>query len=211
MVDSPDTFLETDAVNTLALVAELLPRVERESHLWKWVVIGLHNAIQAYMVLAVWGGDHRRITSERSLEHQRKRHDGDDSEAWQERYHLAPFPDLYEKIKEVEPSESSPRAKWLDPKASGPFVASEAVDASVAKLARLRDEFIHFRPQRVAHNLLYFPWMIRDCLGVISFLALDARALAWRGAEIEEETARLLERIRPEAERLAVLYASARR
>jgi hypothetical protein len=45
----------TDAICSVQLVADLVQPVERRPLLWKWIVIGAHNALQGAMVCALSG------------------------------------------------------------------------------------------------------------------------------------------------------------
>jgi hypothetical protein len=106
-IEDTDRWLDidpsTEPINNLRLVAELLLRVEDQPYLWKWIVIALHNAVQAHMLLAIWGGDHRSAMSDRYLQNYKNKNSGSDTDAWRGDYHVAPFGDLYAKVKEAEP------------------------------------------------------------------------------------------------------------
>ena len=57
-----ENLLETDesqeAVLALQLVSEQLAHLESTGnpHYWTWIIVGLHNALQGFMVLALRGG-----------------------------------------------------------------------------------------------------------------------------------------------------------
>ena len=47
----------TDAICSVQLVADLVQPVKRRPLLWKWIVVGAHNALQGAMVCALSGTD----------------------------------------------------------------------------------------------------------------------------------------------------------
>jgi hypothetical protein len=55
-MDSSEVWLETDyeeeSLRTLEFTVEQLTRVIEDSYRWKWVIIALHNSLQAFMVKA---------------------------------------------------------------------------------------------------------------------------------------------------------------
>jgi hypothetical protein len=63
-----DLWLSTDesveAVLSLEMVSETLPKVLDNIHYWKWVLIALHNALQGYIVLALKGSGGLNILKE---------------------------------------------------------------------------------------------------------------------------------------------------
>lgn len=196
----------TEAIWSLQLVADLILGVEQQPYLWKWVVISLHNSLQTYLILAIWGGDHRRIMSERHLEIYKRRNAGSDREAWRGKYYVAPFGELYAKVKLAKPmadERDEQRAEWLDPGAStGPFRATESIDRSVKKLDDLRHEFLHYRPQSVSYSVPHMIDMVRDCLSLVRFLAVDNGALQYLNSEIRETAGESLQVIRDHLDRL---------
>ncbi len=47
---------ESDVLSSLELVSIVLPLVLDKPQFWKWVIIGLHNALQGLMVLSLYTG-----------------------------------------------------------------------------------------------------------------------------------------------------------
>jgi hypothetical protein len=64
-----EKYLRTDetqqAVLALRMVSEQLSRVSQNPHYWQWVVIGLHNALQGFMVLALRGTDDLNVLTDK--------------------------------------------------------------------------------------------------------------------------------------------------
>lgn len=57
--------LPRQAVFALRFVAELLPRVGAEPYLWKWIVIGVHDALHGFMGLALQRTDGAQLRGAR--------------------------------------------------------------------------------------------------------------------------------------------------
>jgi hypothetical protein len=61
-----------DAVAALELVARIAPDLKENPSLWKWMVIGMQNAMQAAMVLALAGSDGCGALREKSQKRNRE-------------------------------------------------------------------------------------------------------------------------------------------
>ena len=88
---------EIDAICSLELLAEHLPKVITIPHQWKWVILSLHNSLQGFMVISLQGTNALNVLTKKS------------AKDWLERYEsgqfsymprkLDDFMGLYEKIK----------------------------------------------------------------------------------------------------------------
>jgi hypothetical protein len=63
---------EEDAVAALELVATVSADLKKNPSLWKWIVMGTQNALQAAMVLALQGADGCGALRDKSQERNRK-------------------------------------------------------------------------------------------------------------------------------------------
>lgn len=221
---SEELSLRTDerveVVESLRMVAELLPTVEADRYRWKWVVIALHNALQASMVAALTDTSFQRVVKRPRLsrQEQRKRR-----LRWlrprvvdvQRRskqgrigrreprvsYQLDDFLELYDKIK---------KPAWMNRYGEdNTFRPCGTQGASVKRLNTLRNEFIHFVPALTRRGIVDLPQLVSDCATVVAWLATESNAIDWwldqpnPRAEVEV----LLERIANDAVRLAEVYA----
>lgn len=46
-----------EAVRSLEWAAEQASRVALDAYHWKWVLVSMHNAVQGFLVLALWNGN----------------------------------------------------------------------------------------------------------------------------------------------------------
>jgi hypothetical protein len=86
-----------DAIVSLELVSEVLPRTMVAVHLWKWVIIAHHNALQGFMVLSLQGSSGLRVLTKKSAEEWMEAYESGDG-SYPEPM-LDWFPNLYKNIK----------------------------------------------------------------------------------------------------------------
>ena len=216
MADSDDTVRsfctefntdeENEAIRALEFVAEILPRVRDDSYYWKWAIIGLHNAVQGYMVLALRGSWPVRVykprDARRILQHERTDILG--RFALEAKADLDFFLGLFTKVQA-----SDQMGMYVN---SRPLVPSEAQVASVERLNRLRNEVIHFVPISMTLSVAEWPAMVRDCCSIIRFLAFESGNVVWRGEDgMGAQTGTLLEMVERAAGGVDELYALRRR
>jgi hypothetical protein len=145
-----------DVVLALELVARLAPDVQKQPSLWKWIIIGLQNAVQAGMVLALAGTDGCGALTDKSqrlnrewldkLTNQRPRRD------------MAPYAVLLSRVH--------------DPKLmEGPaLVTSREQFRNLERLNELRRGFAHFNPTGWGIEINYMLAIMPDALAAIEFL-----------------------------------------
>ncbi len=154
--------LQTDelreAIYGLQKLASTLPLVLANPYEWKWVLIIVHNTLQAFMVCAVKGSAGLGALT------------GKSAAKWLEAYEnnlpypeerLDFFPELYSKIKGNEMQQFYH---------SKPFLSTPEQDASVDKLNRRRNTFMHFTPTGLIMGVDDLPNVIRHVLDIIGFL-----------------------------------------
>jgi hypothetical protein len=160
-------YLRTDehdeAVRSLEWAAGLSQSVSGDRYLWKWILVALHNAVQGFMVLALWDGNGLR-----ALPHSV-------GEKWLRAYRSGePFPvdklddflNLYAKVKTRRGSKAA-------------FHPGPSHDQSLRKLNAFRNEFIHFTPKGWSLELASLPPVCRDALDLIEFLGWKSNQVLW--------------------------------
>jgi hypothetical protein len=184
-----EKWLETDefqeTVIALRLVSEQLAYLESTGnpHYWSWVIVGLHNALQGFMVLALCGTNNINVLTEdcaREWLAAYERRDGNYPEQ-----KLDKFLNLYKKIK------SSRMQMYMD---SQSFKPSGTQCKSIKQINKFRNDFIHFVPKGWLIETSGLPEIIDDCLDIISFLAFECGNVFWREQDLEAQARVLMER-----------------
>lgn len=182
-----EQWLRTDetqqAVLALQMVSEQLPRVTDNSHHWQWVIIGLHNTLQGFMVLALRGTNDLNVLTDECAEDWMAAYERGDENYPEPK--LDTFLNLYKKIK-------SDRMKMYGH--SRPFKPSGTQGKSIKKLNNLRNEFIHFVPKGWSLEVSGLPDIVDDCIDVICFLAFECGNLVWYEQGLETQTRDLIEK-----------------
>ena len=164
-------YLRTDeqeeAVRSLEW-AELQARtLATDAYAWKWVLIALHNAMQGFMVLALWNGNGLLALRPKV------------AKKWLEAYESGgPFPaekldeflNLYLKVKDPENFHTI---------GTGPFVPAGTHDQSMNYLNEFRNMFTHFTPKGWSLELAGLPRICLNTLEVMNFLGLQTTAVLW--------------------------------
>jgi hypothetical protein len=186
-----DPYLTTnerkEAVDAIEMTARFLEEVEANPDRWKWAIIALHNAVQAFMVLALKGTwsvtvlnraqQTRKLRAQREL--YRALEAGDDAAAARANEvmlfgdsDLAAFIELYDRIKD-------PDGIMLQYVHSEVFVPRAKDDRCIRDLVRTRDEFSNFVPMTRGFLLTQFPAITETGLHVISFLVNESNNITW--------------------------------
>ncbi len=180
-----------DAIVSLELVAELLPKTLSNVHVWKWVVIALHNALQGFMVLALKGSDNLRPLTNKSAQGWLEAYERGDGSYPERR--LDWFPSLHEKIK------SDAMEMYTNSKS---FVPVNNQETSIEKLNELRGNFVHFTPKHWLIDISIFPAMVIDIIDVIEFLGFESNKVVWYKEDRAAKTKMFLKMIRSQASSL---------
>lgn len=184
-----ENWLETDesqeAVLALQLVSEQLTHLEStgNSHYWTWVIVGLHNALQGFMVLALRGTNNMNVLTEDCAREWLAAYER--GEGGYPKQKLDSFLNLYKKI------QSERMRIYVN---SQVFKSSGTQNRSVKILNSFRNDFIHFVPKGWAIELSGLPRIVADCLNIISFLAFDSGNVYWHERILETQTKVLLEK-----------------
>jgi hypothetical protein len=176
--ESPEWFRTNEKKETfesLKFANKLIDEVDADLYSWKWVILGVHNAMQATMVLALTGSTQMRVLSERSAMEVAERGNGVRK--------LADFMDLYRWVKRKKHMVFLMHSKPLQP--------SSQMNEDVAYVHKLRNNFNHFLPSGWSIRIDELPGVLASCMGVISFLAFESGNVFW----IENPTAEELKAV----------------
>jgi len=183
-----------DAVLSLHLLRELLPKVRDEERYWKWVMISLHSGLQGFMVLLLQGSDKLEIMSDnkstKSFIHYYRGLAGLHGDKINNlpSPHLKKFRELYQSIKNEDLMIPSDQRR--------PLPLEERHDTSVMDLDAIRNGFVHFFPRFSSSDALGFIEVTRDCLEVISFLVSTLPKNVWCPPQLEMESINLIAEVR---------------
>ena len=193
-----DLWLSTDeareAVLSLEMVLQTLPKVIENIHYWKWVLIVLHNALQGYMVLALRGTNGLNVLTKKCAEKWRA--------AWQkdedcDERRLDNFLNLYEKIQS-----GLMLMYWT----SQPFKPQGTQTKSVKMLNDLRNEFIHFLHANWLRGIHGLPRVVEDCIDIIDFLVCECGNIIWYDQSLKQRSKDLISQVRKDLEPLKGWY-----
>lgn len=183
-----------EAVRSLEWAEVQARTIATDPYNWKWVIISLHNAVQGFMVLALWNGNGLLSLTPKA------------AAKWLEAYkNNIPFPadrldkflNLYEKAKD------SYNFSYIG---STAFVPGPTHDMSFKYLNDFRNEFIHFTPKGWSLLLPGLPKMALDVLDLIQFFGWESSSIHWNKRALPVRTKRSLKRLRRTLLALKVQY-----
>ena len=188
-----------EAVLSLQMMSEQLDHLAKSGnkHYWTWIIIGLHTALNGFMVLALRGTNDLNVLPEKCAKQWLTAYDSNSGKYPEKR--LDSFLNLYNKIKS-EKMNLYTNSKLFIPKATQ--------DSSVEKLNSLRNDFIHFIPKVWLIEPSYFIQIVYDCLDIISFLAFDCGNVMWQEEDLETQTRELIEKAKKSVALIKKTYSS---
>lgn len=151
-----------EAVNSLEKTYQFLLEIHEDPYNWKWVIIALHNATQAFMVLALMGTASLNVVKDREKWFEAIRLGNE----YPKQQFLLNFLKLYNDIKLKD--------RMMQNIYSKSFLCSEEIDGSMEKINELRNNFIHFIPCNWSIEIALFPEVCRQVLSVVEFLILES-------------------------------------
>lgn len=163
-----------EAINSLEFVSEQVEKVSEDISKWKWIIIGLHNALQNYMVCAL-----RRLENTNVLTHKSARDvlteffnimDLPENKWKFPKEKLDSFTNLFEKI------QSDKMKKNVNSKVFKP--THSQIDC-VINLNLFRNEFIHFVPKSWSLGVNGLSNLVVEVLTIIEFLAFESHNIVW--------------------------------
>ena len=169
---------EIDAICSLELLAEHLPKVITIPYHWKWVLLSLHNSLQGFMVLSLH--DTPNVLTKKSA---KDWHENNKTE--QPSYtprKLDYFMSLYVKIKSD--------AMNLRPDSKS-FVPDSTQDKSVKNLNAFRNNLAHYMPADSALNMKTWASVVLDVIPIIEFLAFESNNVSFHKEGNREQVAGL--------------------
>lgn len=211
-----------DAVFSLQIVNDCLAKVKADNLYWKWVFIALHNALQGFMVTCLCPTNPYPVMQEARRKFHtcpkcKERFFIDENRNWGSRQEwnawkgdrakqpkpprLLPFMVMYDRIKK-----SACMEHW----GGAAFKPKGTQTASVKRLNfELRNDFIHFMPKTKLDFVQEFLPVLKDVIGIISFLALDSDSIAWVDKDdLHSKTKDLITAICEQANELEGIYAA---
>jgi hypothetical protein len=141
--------------------------VADDLHLWRWVIIALHNVAQGVMVLSLRHGNGLLALSPESYSEWTaayERHESPPAEK------LDTYLNLYKKVK---------HKQWGQVGGNVRFVPQGSEGADIKKLNAFRNEFIHFTPKGWSLQVDGLPRICLSVTRMISFLAIDTQNVFW--------------------------------
>jgi len=182
---------EIDAIGSLEVLAEHLPRVITVPYHWKWAILALHNSLQGFMVLALQGTNALSVLTAKS------------AEQWTAHYETGKMPTdppymdyfmaLFGKI------QSDAMLHGVD---SRRFEPTDKQRDSVARLNYDRNEFAHYLPASGLYDMGSWARTIEDVIPIIEFLAFESRNITFRQNDSHKRTTALCAIIKGEASSL---------
>lgn len=164
-------------ISSVRMVSESLLLTRGNLENWKWVIISIHNAMQAAMVISLRAGNNLRVMPDKL------------AEKWLSAYQegrplpeerMDSFGNLYSKVKNEQIMGFFVHSRALP--------ATDELDRSMEKVLDLRNQFIHFLPQGLSLELSGMPAICLSILKAIKFLGWDSGNVIWM-SELETQTA----------------------
>jgi len=158
----------------LEFVSEQVDKVSDDISKWKWIIIGLHSALQNYMVCALRGTENTNVLSAKSsknwfVEFWNRMH----SPKYKWKYpseRLDLFSNLFEKI------QTDKMRKGI---ISEIFQPTQNQIDCVIYLNLYRNEFVHFVPKSWSLSINGLLNLVIEVLGIIEFLAFESNNIIW--------------------------------
>ena len=156
-----------EAVSALEFTAEAARQLGSNAYRWKWVIVGMHNAIQGLMVLALRGGAGLAALPDKVAQEWIRAYRTGEKPP---REKLDTFLNLYRKVRS---------GRMLLYVQSRRFVPSGNQGRSMRMLNSLRNELVHFLPKTWSLDLSGLPALCLDCLDVGEFLISTSGNVHW--------------------------------
>ena len=155
----------------MKMASKFASDVEVDLHLWRWVVISLHNAAQGIMVLSLRHGNGLLALSNESYADWMHAYENNETPPPEK---LDNYLNLYKKVKHKEIGQFGGNSRFIP-------TGSEGRDIKL--LNSFRNKFIHFTPEGWCLEVNGLPRICLATARLISFLALETRNVFWHSAE----------------------------
>lgn len=162
---------EYETANAMQMAAQFASGLPTDLHLWRWVIISLHNAAQGSMVLSLRHGNSLLALTDES------------HKAWMAAYNkgetlppekLDGYLNLYKKVKHKDLGQIGGNTRFSPEGSEG---------GDIKRLNSLRNEFIHFTPKGWSLEIDGLPRIALAVARLISFLALETNNVFWHTAD----------------------------
>lgn len=162
---------EFETANAMQMAAQFASGLPTDLHLWRWVIIALHNAAQGAMVLSLRHGNGLLALTDESYTAWMAAYDKGEMQPPEK---LERYLNLYKKVKHKE---------WGQIGGNKRFVPEGTEGGDIKRLNSLRNEFIHFTPKGWSLEINGLPRIALAVARLISFLALETNNVFWHSAE----------------------------
>lgn len=193
-------YLETDslkeATRGLEFILHHLDRVFNDTYEWKWIIIGMDNTLQNYMVSALRDSMGYNVLHPKVRDKVLKSIKNNEPLP---REYLNNFFNLYEDI------QTDQMRKYIHSKKLN---TSEKQEFSVEKLHTLRNVFIHFIPKGWLLYVTGLPKIMLDCISIIDFLVFKSNNIYFYEEKDEERTKKIISEINIKLKELDSKYNS---
>jgi hypothetical protein len=159
-----------EAVRSIEWAASQAKELANDPYMWKWVLISLHNAVQGFMVLALWNGNGLLTRSDESAAAWLKEHRSNKLEKKYPAERLDSFLKLFAKCKDE---------NNFNYCGSRQFRSTALHDDSFKALNDYRNEFIHFTPKGWSLEYSDLPILVGHALDLVSFFGWQSTAILW--------------------------------
>jgi hypothetical protein len=188
---------ELELANAMKMAAEFAGNVLREPHLWRWIIIALHNAAQGAMVLSLRHGNGLLALSDESYAEWMSAYEKNEAPPPER---LDSYLNLYKKVK---------HSQWGRVGGNKRFVPVGQEGSDIKRLNALRNEFIHFTPKSWSLELDGLPRIAASVTRLISFLAVETQNVFWHSVEARDALAQSTVAFQEAIERVGTAYKSA--
>lgn len=195
-----DTNERLELVNSLKKAHQFILEVHGDLYQWKWVIIALHNSVQASMVLALKGSAAFNVYKKRNKEEWIRAFNSqleDPQQKFPKKRYLAGFLELYDRIK------SEDMNLYVESKI---FISSERSNYAMDRLNAYRNEFTHFAPCSWSLQIIGLPEICKEVLSIIEFLIFDSGNIYYYNDLELENLNGLISEIRVNLDELEILY-----
>jgi hypothetical protein len=186
---------EIDAICSLEVLADHLPKVITTPYQWKWAILAVHNALQGFMVLALKGTRTLNVLSERSAKQWIAFYESGKMPT--DPQYLDYFMPLFDKI------QSEAMLLRNDSRRYEPMHGEQD---SVRRINAVRNEFAHYIPASSLYDMGRWSRDVELIIPIIEFLAFESHNITLHQADSAIRIGALCGIIKAEASALHRYY-----
>ena len=188
-----------DAVESLEMTVMLTRKVSRyaaDVHLWKWVIISMHSAVQGFMVCSLVTANPLNVLTKGSATKWLRAHA--QRQPPPDRLRLADFCELYERV--TDPALMCGMGRKA-------FEPTAEQKLSLSILHTYRNDFAHFLPKSWSIEASGLPDLGTRCTEAIGFLAIESGNLPWIDTSLLQRCQRAIRQLLSDFTRLDRLWS----